>query len=176
MPRRLSGKDAQPEPPLCRPALLGGEDDALVDGAAFQDWPGVFAAGDVRYGSVKRCAATEDGSLLIASASGSQLGPLVSGAGHAVFVIGAQDCQRRHNRDAAHLWILLPAQDARARRAFGVPTGSTTSSSSMQRDHPPTGSPRSSSASASAFDHLDVPVPPEGWVSRRASPVVILHG
>ena len=35
-------------------------------------------------------ALTEDGSLLIASASGSQLGPLVSGAGRVILVIGAQ--------------------------------------------------------------------------------------
>ena len=35
-------------------------------------------------------ALTEGGSLLIASASGSQLGPLVSGAGHVMLVIGAQ--------------------------------------------------------------------------------------
>src|SRR5260370_21961564 len=34
-------------------------------------------------------ALTEGGSLLIASASGSQLGPLVSGAGHVILVIGA---------------------------------------------------------------------------------------
>src|SRR5712671_1683218 len=35
-------------------------------------------------------AVTEGGSLLIASASGSQLGPVVSGAGHVILVIGAQ--------------------------------------------------------------------------------------
>jgi hypothetical protein len=35
-------------------------------------------------------ALTEGGSLLIASASGSQLGPLVSGAGQVILVIGAQ--------------------------------------------------------------------------------------
>ena len=36
------------------------------------------------------CALTEGGPLLIASASGSQLGPLVLGAGHVILVIGAQ--------------------------------------------------------------------------------------
>ena len=41
------------------------------------------AAPDFVVGSVH--AVTEDGSLLIASASGSQLGPLVSGAGHVIF-------------------------------------------------------------------------------------------
>jgi hypothetical protein len=45
------------------------------------------AASDYVVGSVH--ALTEDGSLLIASASGSQLGPLVSGAGQVILVIGA---------------------------------------------------------------------------------------
>ena len=46
------------------------------------------ASPDYVVGSVH--ALTEGGSLLIASASGSQLGPLVSGAGHVILVIGAQ--------------------------------------------------------------------------------------
>ncbi len=46
------------------------------------------ASPDYIVGSVH--ALTEDGSLLIASASGSQLGPLVSGAGQVILVIGAQ--------------------------------------------------------------------------------------
>jgi hypothetical protein len=48
------------------------------------------AAPDFVVGSVH--AVTEDGSLLIASASGNQLGPLVSGAGYAILVIrGPED-------------------------------------------------------------------------------------
>src|SRR5579863_2780099 len=46
------------------------------------------ASPDYVVGSVH--ALTEDGSLLIASASGSQLGPVVSGAAHVIFVVGAQ--------------------------------------------------------------------------------------
>ena len=46
------------------------------------------AAPDFVVGSAH--AVTEEGSLLIASASGSQLGPLVSGAGHVILVIGGQ--------------------------------------------------------------------------------------
>ena len=46
------------------------------------------ASPDYVVGSVH--AVTEGGSLLIASASGSQLGPFVSGAGHVIFVIGGQ--------------------------------------------------------------------------------------
>ena len=46
------------------------------------------AAPEYVVGSVH--AVTEEGSLLIASASGSQLGPIVSGAEHVIFVIGGQ--------------------------------------------------------------------------------------
>jgi hypothetical protein len=59
------------------------------------------AAPDWVVGSVH--AVTEDGSLLIASASGSQLGPIVSGAGHVVWdgKTSAGLRQRVHRRDAA---------------------------------------------------------------------------
>src|SRR6476659_6153970 len=46
------------------------------------------AAPDFVVGSAH--AVTTDGSLLVASASGSQLGPLVSGAGEVILVIGGQ--------------------------------------------------------------------------------------
>jgi LUD domain len=69
-------------------------------------------------------AVTEGGSLLIASASGSQLGPLASGAGQVILVIGAQKIvpdvatgMRRIYEDC------YPLEDARARRAYGVPSG-----------------------------------------------------
>ena len=50
------------------------------------------ASPDYVVGSVH--ALTEGGSLLIASASGSQLGPLASGAGQVILVIGAQKIVR----------------------------------------------------------------------------------
>ena len=80
------------------------------------------AAPDWLVGSVH--AVTREGSLLIASASGSQLGPIVSGAGHVVLVIGAQKVVadldtgiRRINN------YCFPLEDARARQAYGVPSG-----------------------------------------------------
>jgi YkgG family uncharacterized protein len=80
------------------------------------------AAPDFVVGSVH--AVTTGGSLLIASASGSQLGPLVSGAGHAILVIGGQKIVpdvsaglRRINE------YCFPLEDARARQAYGVPSG-----------------------------------------------------
>jgi YkgG family uncharacterized protein len=69
-------------------------------------------------------AVTEEGSVLIASASGSQLGPLASGAGHVIFVIGGQKvvpdlatALRRINE------YCFPLEDQRARQAYGVPSG-----------------------------------------------------
>jgi len=80
------------------------------------------AAPDFVVGSVH--AVTIEGSLLIASASGSQLGPLVSGAGHAILVIGGQKVVadvtaglRRINE------YCFPLEDRRARQAYGVPSG-----------------------------------------------------
>jgi hypothetical protein len=80
------------------------------------------AAPDWVVGSVH--ALTKDGALLIASASGSQLGPIVSGAGHVILVIGAQKVVtdldtgiRRINN------YCFPLEDSRARLAYGVPSG-----------------------------------------------------
>lgn len=69
-------------------------------------------------------AVTEDGSLFIASASGSQLGPIVSGAEHVIFVVGGQKIvpdfatalRRIHQ-------YCFPLEDERARHAYGVPSG-----------------------------------------------------
>ena len=80
------------------------------------------ATPDFVVGSVH--AVTEDGSLLIASASGSQLGPLASGAGHAVLVIGGQkvvpDLATGLRRIDEYCF---PLEDRRARQAYGVPSG-----------------------------------------------------
>jgi hypothetical protein len=69
-------------------------------------------------------AVTEGGSLLIASASGSQLGPIVSGAEHVIFVIGGQkivpDIETGIRRIVEYS---LPLEDRRAREAYGVPSG-----------------------------------------------------
>ena len=80
------------------------------------------AAPEYVVGSVH--AVTDGGSLLIASASGSQLGPLVSGAEHVIFVIGGQkivaDIETGLRRISEYCY---PLEDERARRAYGVPSG-----------------------------------------------------
>jgi len=69
-------------------------------------------------------AVTEQGSLLVASASGSQLGPLASGAGQAILVVGGQKIVP--DRDAGLRRIheyCFPLENERALRVYGVPSG-----------------------------------------------------
>ena len=80
------------------------------------------ASPDYVVGSVH--ALTEDGSLLIASASGSQLGPLVSGAGQVILVIGAQKIVSDVATGMRRIYeYCYPLEDARARQAYGVSSG-----------------------------------------------------
>ena len=65
-------------------------------------------------------AVTADGTLVIASASGSQLASYAWGAANVIFVVGAQKLVP--NLEAAHQRIYqhsLPLEDARAQAAYG---------------------------------------------------------
>lgn len=77
------------------------------------------AAPDVMLGSV--AAVTEDGKLVTASNSGSQLGPYAAGAGRLILVIGAQkivtDLDEALRRIYDHT---LPRESERLRAAMGV--------------------------------------------------------
>jgi hypothetical protein len=80
------------------------------------------AAPDFVVGSVH--AVTEEGSVLIASASGSQLGALVAGAGHVIFVIGGQKIVADVATGLRRIYeYCFPLEDRRAREAYGVPSG-----------------------------------------------------
>ena len=69
-------------------------------------------------------ALTEGGSLLIASASGSQLGPLASGAGQVILVIGAKKIVPDVATGMRRIYeYCYPLEDSRALRAYGVPSG-----------------------------------------------------
>jgi len=69
-------------------------------------------------------ALTEGGSLLVASASGSQLGPLASGAGHVILVVGGQKIVADVETGIRRVYEYCdPLEDARARQAYGVPSG-----------------------------------------------------
>jgi LUD domain len=69
-------------------------------------------------------AVTAQGSLLLASASGSQLGPIVSGAGHVLLVIGGQKIVPDLDAGIRRLYeYCFPLEDLRAKQAYGVPSG-----------------------------------------------------
>lgn len=76
---------------------------------------------DVVVGSVH--AVTEDGEVVIASASGSQLASYVFGAGEVIWVVGAQkvvpDLDTAFRRIERYSY---PLEDARAREVYGMPS------------------------------------------------------
>jgi YkgG family uncharacterized protein len=80
------------------------------------------ASPDYVVGSVHALA--EGGSLLIASAGGSQLGPLTSGAGQVILVIGAQKIVPDVATGMRRIYeYCYPLEDARVGQACGVPSG-----------------------------------------------------
>jgi hypothetical protein len=81
----------------------------------------LLASPDVAVGSV--AAVTETGSLVIASASGSQLPGYAGGAARAIWIVGAQkvvpDLDTALRRVEEYC---LPLEDARAQVAYGYPS------------------------------------------------------
>jgi acyl-CoA hydrolase len=79
------------------------------------------SAPDVMLGSAH--AVTEAGQIVITSASGSQVGPIASGAGKLILVIGSQkvvaDLDAAFRRIQEHVF---PYEDARLREQMGVGT------------------------------------------------------
>lgn len=80
-----------------------------------------WASPDVMLGSAH--AVTEAGQIVITSASGSQIGPIASGAGKLILVIGSQkivpDLDTAFRRIKEHVF---PYEDARLREQMGVGT------------------------------------------------------
>ncbi len=83
-----------------------------------QEMKAIGGQPDHALGSVH--AVTRDGTLVIASASGSQLASYAWGAASVIFVVGAQklvpDLKTAHERIYQHS---LPLEDARAQAAYG---------------------------------------------------------
>jgi ketosteroid isomerase-like protein len=81
----------------------------------------LLASPDVVVGSV--AALTETGSLMVASASGSQLPAYAGGAAHAIWIVGAQkvvpDLEGALRRLEEHA---LPLESARAQAVYGQPS------------------------------------------------------
>jgi hypothetical protein len=81
----------------------------------------LMAAPDFMLGSVQ--AVTDDGALVIASYSASQIGPIALSAGRVILVVGSQkivaDLDEGIRRAREHV---LPYEDARLQEQIGVPT------------------------------------------------------
>jgi hypothetical protein len=79
------------------------------------------ASPDVVVGSAH--AVTEDGRIVAASASGSQLGPYVSGAGKVILVVGSQKVVPDLDTAMRRVqYYSYPKEDIRAREAYGMPS------------------------------------------------------
>jgi L-lactate utilization protein LutC len=77
---------------------------------------------DVMFGSVH--AVTETGSLVAVSASGSQLGPYVAGAGKVILVVGTQKIVSDLDEAFRRVYeYAFPLEDARAEAAYGIHSG-----------------------------------------------------
>lgn len=79
------------------------------------------SAPDIMIGSAH--AVTDDGQVIIVSASGSQIGPIASGAGKLILVLGSQkivpDLTAAFRRIEQHVF---PYEDARLREQLGIGT------------------------------------------------------
>lgn len=75
-----------------------------------------YAAGSVH-------AVTEDGQVLIASNTGSQLGPYASGAGNVIWVVGAQKIVKDLNEGFRRIYEYdLPLETEHMRQLYNAPT------------------------------------------------------
>lgn len=87
-----------------------------------QEMSRLGAAPDFVVGSVH--AVTEDGHVFIASASGSQLPAYAYGAGRVIWVVGIQKIVKDANEGTKRIYeYVLPLEDERARKAYGVGSG-----------------------------------------------------
>ena len=81
------------------------------------------AAPEWAIGSVH--AVTENGEVLIASASGSQLPAYAYGSSNVIFVVGAQKIVKNVDEGIKRIYeYCLPLESERARIAYGVPGSS----------------------------------------------------
>lgn len=92
---------------------------ALDYATEIQEMKAIAGQPEYALGSVH--AVTRDGTLVIASASGSQHGSYAWGAAHVIFVVGVQKLvptlEEAHRRIAEHSF---PLEDARALAAYGM--------------------------------------------------------
>lgn len=81
------------------------------------------AAPEWTVGSVH--AVTEDGHLLIASNTGSQLSAYADGSAHVIWVVGTQKIVKDTEQGLKRIYeYVLPLESERANKAYGITTGS----------------------------------------------------
>lgn len=91
--------------------------DRETDGKKMQM---IGAAPDFAVGSVH--AVTEDGKVMVASNTGSQLGAYAYGANHVIWVVGAQKIVKNLDDGMKRIEeYVLPLESERARKAYGLP-------------------------------------------------------
>ncbi len=82
-------------------------------------------------------AVTQDGNILIASASGSQLPAYSYGARRVIWVVGSQKIVKDINEGMKRIYEhTLPLESERARKAYGVPGSSVNKILIMQKERP----------------------------------------
>jgi len=97
--------------------------DRQTEGSKMQQ---LGAAPDWAVGSVH--AVTEDGHLLIASNTGSQLPAYASGAQHVIWVVGTQKIVKNNDEALKRIYeYVLPLESVRANKAYNITTGSNVS-------------------------------------------------
>ncbi len=84
-----------------------------------QDMKRLGSAPDYTVGSVH--AVTQDGKVLIASKSASQLPAYIYGAAHVIWAVGAQKIVKNIDDGMKRIYeYCFPLEDARARKAYGI--------------------------------------------------------
>ncbi len=82
-------------------------------------------------------AVTQDGKILIASASGSQLPAYSYGARRVIWVVGSQKIVKDIDEGMKRIYEhTLPLESERARKAYGVPGSSVNKILIMQKERP----------------------------------------
>lgn len=97
--------------------------DRVTQGSEMQK---LGSAPDWTIGSVH--AVTEDGHLLIASNTGSQLPAYASGSNHVIWVVGTQKIVKNNDEALRRIYeYVLPLESERANKAYNITTGSNVS-------------------------------------------------
>ncbi len=118
---RLSGLDEDINGPKSPFQSIRREINKLGPQTPYRERVKMQAVPDVVVGSVH--AITEGGQVLVASASGSQLGPYAAGAERVIWIIGSQKIVPDLNAGFRRLQMYAyPLEDIRAREQYNMPS------------------------------------------------------